>query len=43
MKKALNVVSLFAGVGGVCQGFKNAGMNIIWANEIAKTQAKSPN
>jgi len=32
----LNVVSLFAGIGGVCQGFKNARMNIIWANEIDK-------
>lgn len=34
--KMLNVVSLFAGIGGVCQGFKNARMNIIWANEIDK-------
>ena len=35
-KKMLNVVSLFAGIGGICQGLKNAGMNIIWANEIDK-------
>ena len=27
------VASLFAGVGGICLGFKNAGAEIIWANE----------
>lgn len=26
--------SLFAGVGGICQAFKNAGCEIAWANEI---------
>jgi len=26
--------SLFAGVGGVCQAFKNSSTNVIWANEI---------
>jgi len=36
MNKKFHVVSLFAGVGGVCQGFKNANMNVIWANEIDK-------
>ncbi|ONI47391.1 hypothetical protein AN643_04585 [Candidatus Epulonipiscioides saccharophilum] len=30
------VASLFAGVGGICLGFKNAGANIIWANEMDK-------
>ena len=28
------VGSLFAGVGGICQAFKNAGCIILWANEI---------
>lgn len=28
--------SLFAGVGGICLGFKNAGAKIIWANEMDK-------
>jgi len=27
------VASLFAGVGGICLGFKNAGADIVWANE----------
>ncbi|ONI46370.1 DNA (cytosine-5-)-methyltransferase [Candidatus Epulonipiscioides gigas] len=31
-----NVASLFAGVGGICLGFKNAGANIVWANEMDK-------
>ena len=28
-----SVVSLFAGIGGICLGFKQAGFQIIWANE----------
>ncbi len=28
------VGSLFAGVGGVCQAFKDSSCNVIWANEI---------
>lgn len=28
------VASLFAGIGGICLAFKNAGAEIIWANEI---------
>lgn len=30
----LKVGSLFAGVGGICQAFKDAGFDVIWANEI---------
>ena len=32
----MKVGSLYAGIGGICQGFKNAGMQIGWANEIDK-------
>ena len=32
----MNVISLFAGVGGFDLGFKNAGFTIIWANEREK-------
>ena len=28
-----SVVSLFAGIGGICLGFKQAGFDILWANE----------
>lgn len=30
------VGSMFAGIGGICLGFKNAGCELIWANEIDK-------
>lgn len=32
----LKVASMFAGIGGICLGFKNAGCNIVWANDIDK-------
>ncbi|MBP8017182.1 DNA cytosine methyltransferase [Candidatus Gracilibacteria bacterium] len=32
----IKVGSMFAGIGGVCLGFKNAGFDIVWANEIDK-------
>lgn len=32
-RRKLKVGSLFAGVGGMCMGFKNAGMKVVWANE----------
>ena len=28
-----SVISLFAGIGGICLGFKQAGFDIVWANE----------
>lgn len=37
MKEKYNVVSLFAGIGGICLGFKQAGFNIVWANEKDKS------
>ena len=35
-KHSYNVGSLFAGIGGMCLAFKNAGVNILWANELDK-------
>ena len=32
----LTVGSMFAGVGGICKGFENAGFKILWANEYNK-------
>ena len=32
----MRVGSMFAGIGGVCLGFKAAGAKIVWANEIDK-------
>ncbi|MDD4493216.1 MAG: DNA cytosine methyltransferase [Eubacteriales bacterium] len=33
----MNLISLFAGAGGMDLGFKRAGFNIIWTNEFDKT------
>jgi len=33
----MNIISLFAGAGGMDLGFKKAGFNIVWANEYDKT------
>lgn len=37
----LRVASLFAGIGGICLGFKQAGFDIVWANEIDKAACKT--
>lgn len=39
--KKLTVGSLFAGVGGTCIGFKDAGCDVIWANELDANAAKT--
>ena len=31
---SLRVISMFAGIGGICLGFKQAGFDIVWANEL---------
>lgn len=36
MEKNLRAISLFSGAGGMDIGFKNAGIDIVWANEIDK-------
>ena len=33
----MNIISLFAGAGGLDRGFENAGFKVIWANEYDKT------
>ncbi|MDO4803154.1 MAG: DNA (cytosine-5-)-methyltransferase [Prevotellaceae bacterium] len=41
MGNGLKVASLFAGIGGICYGFKQAGAEIVWANEIDKDACKT--
>ncbi len=36
MNSNYKVASMFAGIGGVCLGFKNEGCDLVWANEIDK-------
>lgn len=33
----MNIVSLFAGCGGLDLGFEKAGFNVVWANEYDKS------
>jgi DNA (cytosine-5)-methyltransferase 1 len=37
------VGSLFAGIGGICYGFKQAGCEVLWANEIDKAASETYN
>ncbi len=41
MNNGIKVASLFAGIGGICYGFKQAGAEIVWANEIDKDACKT--
>ena len=36
MTKNYSAISLFAGIGGICTGFKNAGVDIVYANDMDK-------
>lgn len=40
-KKVITVGSMFAGIGGICLGFKQAGFDIVWANEIDSAACKT--
>ena len=40
-KKPLKILSLFAGAGGMDLGFKNAGFEIIWANDFDPDSVKT--
>ena len=37
----MNIVSLFAGCGGLDLGFEKAGFNVVWANEYDKSIHKT--
>jgi DNA (cytosine-5)-methyltransferase 1 len=37
----LSVASLFAGIGGICYGFNQAGAKVVWANEWDKDACKT--
>lgn len=39
--KKLTAISLFSGAGGMDVGFENAGVEVIWANEINKEVAET--
>lgn len=39
--KKYTAISLFAGIGGICMGFKNAGVDIIWANDMDANACKT--
>jgi DNA (cytosine-5)-methyltransferase 1 len=38
---ALKIGSMFAGIGGICLGFKQIGCDIVWANEKDKTACRT--
>ena len=39
--RRLTVASMFAGIGGICLGFKQSGYDIVWANEIDKSACQT--
>ncbi len=41
LPKKLTVGSMFAGIGGICYAFKQAGAEVVWANEIDKYACKT--
>jgi len=41
MKEKFTAISLFAGVGGICQGFINKGAEIVFANDIDKNACET--
>ncbi|MCA0131145.1 DNA (cytosine-5-)-methyltransferase [Winogradskyella alexanderae] len=41
MNNIFSVGSLYAGVGGICMGFKNNGFSLSWANEYDKNACKT--
>lgn len=43
MNNKCRVASLFSGIGGIDLGFRQAGFNIVWANEIDKDAAATYN
>lgn len=40
-KETVTVGSMFAGIGGICLGFKQAKFKIVWANEIDSSACKT--
>lgn len=40
-EQKITVGSMFAGIGGICLGFKKAGGMLVWANEIDKDACKT--
>lgn len=41
INKNYTSISLFAGIGGICLGLKNAGIETIWANDIDKKASET--
>ena len=41
MPRKLKVGSLFAGIGGISNAFKQAGCDVIWANEYNKNACRT--
>lgn len=41
MNKKYTAISLFAGVGGICQGFMKNGIDIVYANDMDKNACKT--